>query len=201
MKQKTSVKRIALIGILGALAGVLMTYIRFPLPFMPPFMDFDFAAIPELIGGFALGPSAATMIVCVKILLKIMLNGTSTAYVGELSNLIVSLAYVLPAVYIYRRTRTKKGAIIGMSVGTIVCAIFATISNMYLIIPFYVSVMGWTINDIIELCRRINPGVVDMTTFVILGVVPFNIIKCGVSSIVTSLLYKRVSSPMKKFMD
>ncbi len=201
MKQKMSVKKIALIGMLGALAGVLMTYIRFPLPFMPPFMDFDFSAIPEMIGGFVLGPASAMMIIVVKILIKLALNGTSTMFTGELSNLIVSAAYVIPAVLIYRKNRTKNGAIIGMSVGLVLNVIVATLSNLYLILPFYINLMGFTQEGIIGMVNGINPLVTDMTTFVVLGVVPFNVIKYGVASIVTAFLYKRVSPVMKRFME
>ena len=72
-------RNIALIGMMGALAAVLMM-IRFPLPFMPPFMDFDFASLPEIIGGFAMGPVAAVFIILVKILVKLVITGTSTAF-------------------------------------------------------------------------------------------------------------------------
>ena len=118
--KKLNVKKIALIGMLGALGGLLML-IKTPLPFMPPFMDFDLAALPEIIGGFALGPVAAVLIVIVKLIVKLAILGTSTAFVGELSNFIVSVAYVLPAVLIYDHHKEKKSALQGMIIGTIVC--------------------------------------------------------------------------------
>ena len=105
--KKLNVKKIALIGMLGALGGILMMF-KTPLPFMPPFMDFDLAALPEIIGGFALGPLAAVMIVAVKLLVKLAILGTSTAFVGELSNFIVSCAYVLPSIWIYDHHKEKK---------------------------------------------------------------------------------------------
>ena len=126
--KKLNVKKIALIGMLGALGGLLML-IKTPLPFMPPFMDFDLAALPEIIGGFALGPVAAVLIVIVKLIVKLAILGTSTAFVGELSNFIVSVAYVLPAVLIYDHHKEKKSALQGMIIGTIVCTLAAVISN------------------------------------------------------------------------
>ncbi len=197
MKQN-KVKKLVLIAVLGALSGVLMTYLRFPLPLMPPFMDFDFAAIPEIIGGFALGPMAGAMIVVVKLLVKLVLSSTSTLYTGELSNLILSISYVVPAAIIYRKMRTKKGAILGLAVGTLTCTVVAVLSNVYFILPFYAEVFGMPLEDIIAWCATINPAVTDLTMFVLVGVVPFNLIKFGVCSLVAVLIYKRVSPLIKR---
>lgn len=196
--KKLNVKRIALIGMLGALGGLLML-IRTPLPFMPPFMDFDLAALPEIIGGFALGPFAAVMIVIVKLLVKLAIVGTSTAFVGELSNLIVSCAYVLPAIWIYDRHKSKSSALTGMIVGTLVCTLAAVISNVYMIIPFYVNMMGWSVDTIIQMCHAVCPLVNDLWALALFGVVPFNLIKCGVASIITFIVYKKISVPLKHF--
>ncbi len=196
--KKLNVKRIALIGMLGALGGLLML-IRTPLPFMPPFMDFDLAALPEIIGGFALGPVAAVLIVIVKLLVKLAIVGTSTAFVGELSNLIVSCAYVLPAIWIYDRHKSKSSALTGMIVGTLVCTLAAVISNVYMIIPFYVNMMGWSVDTIIQMCHAVCPLVNDLWSLALFGVVPFNLIKCGVASIITFIVYKKISVPLKHF--
>ena len=83
MKNNMSAKRLALIGMLGALGAILMMF-RFPIPFMPPFLSFDLAAIPELIGAFALGPVAGVLTELVKILLNLVINGTNTALAGTL---------------------------------------------------------------------------------------------------------------------
>lgn len=196
--KKLNVKRIALIGMLGALGGLLML-IRTPLPFMPPFMDFDLAALPEIIGGFALGPVAAVLIVIVKLLVKLAIVGTSTAFVGELSNLIVSCAYVLPAIWIYDRHKSKSSALTGMIVGTLVCTLAAVISNVYMIIPFYVNMMGWSVDTIIQMCHAVCPLVNDLWSLALFGVMPFNLIKCGVASIITFIVYKKISVPLKHF--
>ena len=89
------------------------------------------------------------MIVAVKLLVKLAILGTSTAFVGELSNFIVSCAYVLPAIWIYDHHKEKKSALKGMVVGTVICTLTAVISNVYMIIPFYVNMMGWSLDTII----------------------------------------------------
>lgn len=196
--KKLNVKEMALIGVLGGLAGVLM-FFRTPLPFMPPFMDFDFASLPEIIGGFALGPVAAIFIVIVKLLVKLVLMGTNSMMTGELQNLILSLAYVLPAIWIYDRHKSKTSALKGMVVGTIVCAIVAVFTNLLIILPFYINLYGMDMESILAMCRAINPYINSALTFALLGVVPFNLVKNGIASVVTMLLYKKVSPMLKNF--
>lgn len=200
MKATWSTKNLALTGIMGGLAAVLM-FFRFPLPFMPPFMDFDFAGLVEIIGGFALGPIAAVFIVVVKVLVKLVLMGTNSAFTGEIQNIILSLAYVLPAVWIYDRKKTKKTAVEGMAVGTAVCAVVAIFTNLYMIIPFYVKLFGMTMEDIIDMCQAVNPAINGPLTFALFGVMPFNIIKNGAVSIVTYFAYKKISVHIKHFVS
>lgn len=198
MKAKWNVKEIALIGMLGTVAALLML-VRTPLPFMPPFMDFDLAALPEIIGGFALGPVAAIFIVIVKLIVKLAMLGTSTALTGELSNFILSCSYVLPAIWIYNRQKTKQSAIMGMVVGTVICAIMAVATNVLMIIPFYAYMFGWTIQDVVDMCHAVAPFVNDTVTLALFGIVPFNLIKNGVASLITYIVYKKMSVPLKRF--
>lgn len=199
-KTKWNVKTITLVGMLGGI-GALLMMLKTPLPFMPPFMDFDLAALPEIIGGFALGPIAAVCIILIKLVVKIALLSTSTMFTGELSNFIVSCAYVLPAIAIYQLRKTKQSALQGMIVGTLVCTVAAVLSNVYMIIPFYVNLMGWSLDTIIQMCHAVCPLVNDMWTLALFGVVPFNLIKCGVASVITFIVYKKISYPMKKFIQ
>ena len=109
--KRESTRRLALAGMMGAIAFVLM-FLSFRTP-LNPFAELDFSALPELIGGFILGPIGALQIITVKILLKLVFQGTSTAFTGELCAYILSISYVLPAVIYYRKYHTKQGALIG----------------------------------------------------------------------------------------
>lgn len=197
--QKQKVRQVSLIGILGGMAGVLML-LRTPLPFMPPFMDFDLASLPELIGGFALGPISAIGIIAVKILVKLALVGTNSMFTGELCNVILSLAYIMPAVWIYQHNKTKHSAKWGMVCGTLICAIAAVFTNLLIIIPFYVNLYGMSMEDIIMMCQAVNPYVTSPLMLAILGIIPFNLIKRGVESVLTLLLYKKISPLMKNYI-
>lgn len=192
-------KKMALISIFGALSAVLM-YFKFPIPFMPPFMDFDFCGVPEMIGGFALGPIAALLIIAIKLILKLALMGTTTMFVGELSNFILSCVYVLPAIYIYRRNKSKKGAIYGLVLGTILVSITAIFTNLFIIIPFYGKMLGLQFNVILDMCAAVNPLINSSITLAIFGIIPFNLIKNGVVSIITIILYKKISHLIKNYI-
>jgi riboflavin transporter FmnP len=173
VKTKTSSKRRFVIGyitkvaILSSLSVVLYMFARFPIFASFPFnvLEMDFASIPSLLGGFALGPIAGVLIELIKCTIK--LTTTNTLFIGELSNFIVSTAFVLPSTAIYKYSKykkTKKGAIIGLLVGVFMNVVIASLSNYFVIIPLY-------------------------------GIA-FNLIKSVSVSIITFLLYKRVSKPL-----
>ena len=194
MKTKKTLKTrdLTVIAMLGAICCVLM-HIDFPLPFMPPFMNFDLCGLVELIGGFAMGPLQAFFIIVVKLLLKLGTEGTTSAFTGELQNLMLSCAYVLPPVILYHRNKTKRTAVIGMTTGTIFCSIVAVFTNLFIIIPFYMTLMGQEMGYFIQMCTEANPMVQNAATLPIFGIVPFNLIKCSINSLGAMVLYKRLS--------
>lgn len=190
MKLKT--RDLTMIAMLGAICCVLM-HLDFPLPLMPPFMNFDLTGLVEVIGGFAMGPIQAVCIILVKILLKLATEGTASAFTGEIQNFLLSCAYVLPPVILYHRNKSRKTAISGMAAGSVFCSIVAVFTNLYLIIPFYMTLMGQEMDYFIRMCTEANPLVQNALTLAIFGIVPFNIIKCGINSVGALLLYKRLS--------
>lgn len=193
---RMKVKKIAFIGLMGAVSAVLML-LRFPIPFMPPFLSFDLSGVMEMMGGLMFGPLETLCIIVVKILLQLVMQGSMSLGTGELQNFILSSAYVLPAVLIYHRKKTKKSAIVGMAVSSIIVAVVAVITNLYLIIPFYVKLFGMSMDDIISMCSAVNPAMKDTMSLVIFGLVPFNLIKYGATSVVTFIIYKRLSGVIR----
>lgn len=188
-----SVRNIVLIAMFSALAAVLET-IQVAVPFAPPFYKLDFAELPVLIGGFAMGPAQAALIAIVKNLLKLLLNGTSTYYVGELGNIIGSCMFSVPAALIYRRHKTKKTAMIALVVGVFCAVIGAVFVNCAITLPFYAKVAFGGIENIIAMGTKINPAITNLYTFALFAIIPFNIVKCGLNAIVTALVYKHVSA-------
>ena len=195
MKQKLfTTKNIVLMAIFSALGGVLMV-MEFPLLFIAPyFYKIDLSEIPVLIGSFIMGPVAGVIMEAVKILIKIMLRGTSTMYVGDFANFCVGCCYVLPASIIYKK---KKGAVIGVLAGTGMIAIMGVILNYFVMIPFYVEAFKMPLDDIIREGAKIHSLINSKLTFVLLCVTPFNLIKGVIDSAITFLVYKRISTFIK----
>ena len=127
----------------------------------------------------------------VKILVKLILKPTSTGFVGEFANFCVGCSLALLAGFIYRLNKTKKGAVIGMAAGTVIMTIVAVILNAVVMLPFYSHFMP--LDTIIAAGAAINPAISNVWTFVILAVGPFNILKGVIVSLLTALVYKRVS--------
>ena len=185
------------IGMLGAIATVLMLF-EFPLPFIaPPFYEIDLSEVPVLVGAFALGPVAGATIEFVKILINLLINGTATAFVGEIGNYIIGCSFIIPAALIYKKKKSKKNALIGMIVGTITMAVFGCFLNAYVLLPTYAAAFGMPIDAIIGMGTAINPSIDNIMTFVVIAVAPFNIIKGIAVSIVTMLIYKHISPILK----
>lgn len=192
MNQKLfNVKNVVLIGMFSALAAVLET-LQIPVPFAPPFYKLDFAELPVLVGAFAMGPVPAVLIAVVKNVLKLLINGTSTFYVGEVANIIGSIMFSLPAALIYRRHKTKKMAIAALCVSTVTAIIGAVFVNCFLTIPTYAIAFGG-IENIIAMGTAVNPAITNLYTFAIFAIVPFNLLKCSLNALVTVLVYKRIS--------
>ena len=197
---RTKVRRLTMAALMGAIAFILM-YLNFGVPFLSPFAEFDLSALPEMIGGFILGPAGAVEIIAVKILLILVFKGTSSMFTGEVQNFLLSLAYVLPAVLYYRKHRTKKGAAIGLVLGSALSVIVAIFTNLYLIFPAYIYLYGMSWDSIIEICSAANPWITDVPTFAAFSVVPFNVISRAVTSVITMLVYKKISVPRKKLIQ
>ena len=192
----TPARRVCLIGICAAIAAVLHM-LDFPLLLIAPeFYKLDFSELPVLLCGFYLGPSATVVCEGVKILLKLLLKGTSTAFVGDLANFVVGCAFVLPATIWYHAHKSKHSAIIGMILGTLSMTVFGTAFNAVYLLPKFAELYGIPLEAILAMGAEIRGGVNSVTSFVILCVAPLNLIKGTIISLLTLLLYKRVAKPL-----
>lgn len=181
----------------ATLAAVLYI-LNFSMPFaFPSFLEFKFSDVPILIGAFTLGPLPAVIIVAVEILIKLVIKGTSTVFVGELSDLVTSCAFAVPAAIIYSRNRTFKGAIIGMAVGTAAQVTVALLFNRYVLVPFYLQVFfGGKWAPLVVMMTPLFPDCTPSTFYnfyLWASVLPFNLLRCLVASLLTVLIYKRIS--------
>ena len=196
LRQVTAARRVSIIGICAAIATVLHI-LDFPLLFIAPeFYKLDFSELPVMLCGFYLGPSATVACEGVKILLKLLLKGTSTAFVGDFANFAVGCSLVLPATLIYHLDKSKKSAVIGLILGTLILTVFGSIFNAIYLLPKFSELFGLPLDTIIAMGSAIHPAVADLPTFVALCVAPLNLLKGGAISVLTLLLYKRVARPL-----
>ena len=191
-----SVRKMAIVGVFSAVSFVLML-LEFPLPFAPSFYKFDFSDMPALVGGFAAGPFAGVMIEFIKILLKLVIKGTSSGFIGEIANFVVGASFVVPATIIYRLRKTRKTALISCIVGTICITLAGSFLNAFFLLPAYAVIYGCDISMFVEMGTQINPAITNITTFCLLAVAPFNLIKGIVDSVITFALYKHISPILK----
>lgn len=179
--KNTKLQLMTKIGILSAMSFILM-YFEFPIPFLfPDFLKIDFADIPALLGAFAMGPVAGVAIELIKNMLNFIMKST-TGGVGELANFITGAALVFPAGYFYRKSKTKKSALMGLMVGTIAMSLVMSFANYFILIPFYF---------------KVAPSQ-EYLPMILTGILPFNLFKGVLISILTLLMYKKVSPILHK---
>ena len=191
-----STRKIAMIGVFSAIAAALHI-LDFPIFFAPEFYKLDFSEIPALIGAFAFGPVAGVMIEFCKILLKLMIKGTSTAFVGDLANFVIGCSFVLPASIIYMYRKSKKNAIVACVIGTLCMTIFGSAFNAIYLLPAFSKLYGMPIDVIVGMGTAVNPSITSINTLVLWAVVPMNLLKGSIVSVVTMLVYKRISPILK----
>lgn len=185
-RQKTfSTAVMARCAILAAVASILFL-LEIP---VVAFYKLDLSDIPVLLGAFSMGPVPGVIILAVKSLIGLL--HSSSAGVGELADFIMGLALVLPASLIYRRNKTKKGAMIGMLVGTVCMTVVSVLVNQYIMLPFYMGAFHMNMDAILAYA---NVSAVDSEWKLLLMVTaPFNLLKGVILSVVTGLIYKPLS--------
>ena len=194
MTRKTvSAKLIARVGVLGAIAALL--FLIPGIPIVPPIYKLDFSTVPVLLGGFSLGPVPGLLILLVKDLVG--LTNSSSMGVGELADFLASAAMMLTAVAIYRRHHSRRGALIGLIAGTAVMTAAAALINYYIVIPFYVAAMNMPAEAIVSMIGKVVPAVDSLPRLIAFATTPFNLLKGVVLSVITFLLYKRLSPLLK----
>jgi len=188
--KRMSTRKLTSLALLSALAAVLM-FIETALPFMPPFLKLDISEIPVLLGAFAFGPGSAVIIELIKNLIHMPFS--STAFVGELANFLAGSFFAGTAGIVYHFFKSKKGAVLAMAAGTLVMTVFTSLFNYFFLLDFYTKFYGMSMDDIIAMTAAVNIYVKDMYTIIVFAFIPFNLFKGIVVSLITALLYKRVS--------
>lgn len=174
-------------GLLAAMA-VILYYIEIP---VVAFYKLDLSTMPAILAGFAMGPVQGAAVVIVKNLVHML--GTSTACVGEMADILMSCAFVIPASLLYHRNKTRKGALRAMLAGGAAMTVAGVLVNYFILIPAYQVLMNLPLEVIIGMGQKVLSFVDSTLKLVIFITAPFNLLKAAVLSGTTYLLYKRVS--------
>ena len=192
-KSPITTKFIARTGLFAAISIILYLVpgLKFSVPFFPSFLEFHFDEVPALIAGFAYGPLSGFFVILIKTLVKLPM--TNTMGVGELADFIYSVAFIIPAALIYKKNRNIKGALIALLVATAIQVVVSALITSFLILDFYIFMMGWPKVVILNMCKAANPNVTSLgwTFFFYVGL-PFNALKDAMVVVITFILYKRL---------
>ena len=186
-KTKLSVQYMTRIAILGALSAILFM-IEIP---VVAFYKLDVSTLPALLGAFSMGPWAGLAILAIKDVFGLLHSGTM--YVGELADFIMGAAYILPAAFIYGHRKSRRSALIGVIVGTLAMILVSVLVNWKIMIPFYMTAFGMPMESIIGMAQKTMPFVDSEWELLLYVTAPFNLLKGIVLSLLTFLLYKRLS--------
>lgn len=196
---KNRVDYIVKIAMYSALAFVLYN-IKFPLPGMfPSFLDIQISELPALIAGFSMGPISGCLVIIIKGLFKSAI--TSTSFVGELTDVLLGICFVVPSSLIYNSKKNKKTALLGLVVGSLLLTVMAIIVNRFISVPLLIKVSegGW--EPLLNMASSLYNRDITKETFykwyLGVGILPFNILRCFIVSAVTYFLYPRLKRPLK----
>lgn len=191
-EKRVNIIYLTVTAMLSAVAYILM-FLDFSVPFMPAFIKMDLSELPALIGSFAMGPLCGVVVCLIKNVLHLFI--TTTGGVGELSNFILGVAFVLPAGLIYKHKKNRKSALIGSLVGAAFMGIFSIVSNYFLVYPVYYNFMQEEV--ILAAYQEILQSVKNILQCLICFNMPFTIIKGMFSVVITFLTYKHISPILK----
>ncbi|PAE24423.1 MULTISPECIES: ECF transporter S component [Bacillaceae] len=185
--KKLNIKSMVAIGMLSSISYVLML-LNFPIPPFPQFLMIDFSDIPALIAALIFGPAAGILVELIKNILDYFMTGSATGVpVGHIANFAAGILFVLPTYYVYSKLKTKKGMTFGLVIGTIVMAVIMSVLNYLVILPAYTFFLNFPAMSAPE-----------MRTMIVTGILPFNILKGLIISIVFMLIFTRMRTWVEK---
>ncbi len=194
MKKSNSVRNLVVTAIFAGISAVLM-YIQIGLPILPAFLKFDFSDFPALIVSFAVSPWHGALVCLLKNLLHLFT--TTTAGVGELNNFVIAALFVVPAGLVYHRNKTRKTALIGSVTGTIASGVFSVIYNYFIGYPLFSVALGIPMAGIVGMYSVILPSADTLWESLLIFNLPLTLVKGIVGTLITMLIYKRISPWLK----
>ncbi|WP_066192613.1 MULTISPECIES: ECF transporter S component [Gracilibacillus] len=177
--------RLIVLSIMGTIAVVLM-FLSFPLPFLPPYLRIDISDIPALVAGVIFSPMAGVLVVAIKNILYLLITAISDP-IGVVANFVAGVLFIVPVAYMFKKHRTKRSVIHGLLIGTVFMAVGMAVTNYFLFLPAYSLFMGW---DSMSQAVKLHT--------VLIGFLPFNFIKGIAVGILFLLLFGKLEKWIQK---
>ena len=194
--KKISTRKMVIIGMMTAIATVVY-YLDFGVPFMPSFIKLDFSNVISLLTGFALGPIEGVVVCLLKNLIHVLIKGFGTTMgIGDIFDFVTSATFVLVAAVIYKRNRTKKGAIIATLCGMLAFTFISIPLNYFIVYPIYFKAYGGEA-AILGAYQQIMPSVKNIFSALCIFNLPFTFVKGLLCSLITLVAYKPLSPILK----
>ncbi|MHC1749970.1 MAG: ECF transporter S component [Cellulosilyticaceae bacterium] len=194
-----STQELIKISLLGSIAVILMQFGAIKLPaIFPSFLEIDFSEVPAIVAILTINPIAGLIVVVIKNILKAAIFGSSTGYVGELANMLISIGYILPLMLISKKGRDIKKVTSGIVLGILGMMFAGAVVNYFITIPLYAKVF-MPMETIVEMGNVINPAIVDKFTLVMYAITPFNLLK-GVLVAIVSVVFVKAINPVIKYL-
>ena len=200
--RKGRTRFITRVAMFAALSYVFYAFIKFPLPFFPPFLEVKFHNLFIILSGLLTGPLGGAMTVVAMIGLKLITINTNTAFVGELTDLIISISVMLPASLIYLKKHTKMGGVVGILFSFLAWIVSSFLVNWFISLPFYLK--AYFDGNVDTFINVLSTYIKDITTdnytlyYLVFAVLPFNALVAFFNVSVCILVYKRISIALKK---
>lgn len=186
--KRNHIRKVTVTAIFAAISTVLM-FLSFNVPFVPPYLKIDFSDLPALLASFSLGPLCGVAVSFVKNAINVFFS--TTGAIGEVSNFLISSFFVFTAGVVYKKNKTKKGALIGSCLGIFTSAFLSIFTNTFLVYPVYTSLYG--LDAIVNMSKAIIPSIDSVFEIILIFNTPFTFVKGTLNTILAFLLYKKLS--------
>lgn len=183
--QSSRLLKLIILSLFGTISMVLL-FLNFPLPFLPPYLKIDFGEVPTLLAALIFSPMAGVIVQLIKNVLYLLFTGAADP-VGVVANFVAGITFVVPIAMVYHKFKGQKSLVSGLVAGTIVMTIAMGMFNYYVLLPIYSRIMGW---------GEMTSGVMLSTIFV--GVVPFNLVKGVIVSVLFVPLFMKLKPWIKQ---
>src|SRR5690625_3364006 len=184
MQSSSRLVKIIILAVLGTVS-LLLFFLNFPLPFLPPYLKVDFGEVPALLAALIFSPMAGVIVVGIKNILYLFVGGGEP--VGVIANFLAANMFILPVAIFYHKYKGVKSIVSGLVTGTIVMAVGMSILNYLVILPVYAFFMGME-----------EMKIESVKWFAVMfGILPFNLLK----GIIVGILFVPLFIKMRSWIE